>query len=161
MHADRTLSNNTLSNNPLWELGRAQADKTATATFASTLTAAQEPKPSTPIQELAETDTVGPKGNLSGVDIKGLEQFAAGSTYYWRQPGKTIEPNSIEAPLPQAAENLCVLHAPTEAVIEPQVTPNPLKQTISSATEKALGHLDSATYLETFFKRQTTTASTH
>ena len=154
-------ADNTLTNNPLWELVRAQAHKTATAIFARTLTAAQEPKPTTPIPDLTENDTVGPTGNLSGVDIKGLEQFAAGSTYYWRQPGKVVEANSIEAPLPQAAENLCVLHAPTEAVIEPQVKPNPLKQTISSATEKALGHLDSATYLETFFKRQTTTASTH
>ena len=154
-------ADSTLSNNPIWALVRAQAQKTANAGFASALTAAQEPKPSTPIQKLAETDIVGPTGNSSGVDIKELEQLAAGATYYWTHPGKVIEPYWAEAPLPQAAENLCILHAPTEAVIEPQVTPNPLKQTILSATEKALGHLDSATYLETFFKRQTTPATTH
>ena len=111
-------ADSTLSNSPIWALVRAQAQKTANASFASALTVAQEPKPSTPIQKLAATDNVGPTGNSSGIDIKELEQLAAGATYYyWRQPGKVIEPYWAEAPLPQAAENLPIHQAPTVTVI--------------------------------------------
>ena len=90
---------------------------------------------------------------LSGVDIKPLEQLAAGATNYWRHLGRAIQPVVTTAPLLPATHDLCVPHTPIKVMVEPQTTSRSLEQTIDVAASQGLAYLDSVTYFEALFKR--------
>lgn len=90
---------------------------------------------------------------LSGVDIKPLDQLAAGATNHWRHLGKAIQPVCTTAPLLPPTHDWCVSHTPIKVMVEPQATSASLEQAFEAAASQASEHLDGVTYLETLFKR--------
>ena len=155
-------TDSTLLNSPRRDPAGVHLPKTAKTEFTSAFAAAQGPKTHRSIRGLTQTDLEVSEGRLNGIDTKPLEELAAGATHYWRHEGKAIEPTLVvEAVLPPAIGSLFVPHTPTEVTVEPQATPAQLEQTLASAAVVALGHLNSAAYLETFFNQHVTKSTTY